>query len=254
MKLIRSKLTYANVIATIALFAALGGGAYAATQLPKDSVGTAQLKDNAVTPAKLSQSAEAGMQGPKGLKGATGPQGPKGDTGPRGEKGDQGDRGLEGQRGLEGPKGDSGPLVIDAHVGAFPAISPAGPLALAGTTTWTPGPGQVGLLSAQLVDRVAVANGSGSGPAEYCEPTITIKDNGRLLGSMGGFQYGANSISNQTTLERHFAAPVETVIGVLEPGTQHTITAEYIAGPGALLECKAGSEVEEVRVVVAPQG
>jgi hypothetical protein len=252
MKLIRSKFTYANVIATIALFAALGGGAYAATQLPKNSVGTAQIKNNAVTPAKLSQSAEAGMQGPTGPKGATGTQGPIGATGPRGEKGDQGDRGLEGQRGLEGPKGDPGPLVIDARVGAFPAISPAGPIALSGTTTWTPGPGQVGLLSAQLVDRVAVANGPGS--SEYCEPTIAIKDNGRLLGSMGGFQYGANSISNQTTLERHFAAPVETMIGVLEPGTQNTITAEYVTGPQSLLECKAGSQVEEVRVVVAPQG
>jgi hypothetical protein len=49
----RPRLTYANVIATLALFLALGGGAYAATQLPKNSVGTKQLKKGAVTGKKV---------------------------------------------------------------------------------------------------------------------------------------------------------------------------------------------------------
>jgi hypothetical protein len=50
---LRRHLSYANVTATLALFVALGGGAYAATQLPANSVGTKQLKDRAVTPVKL---------------------------------------------------------------------------------------------------------------------------------------------------------------------------------------------------------
>jgi hypothetical protein len=41
------------VVAYLALFVALGGGAYAATQLPANSVGTQQLKNGAVTPSKL---------------------------------------------------------------------------------------------------------------------------------------------------------------------------------------------------------
>lgn len=41
---LRLKLTYANVIATIALFLALGGGAWAATAFPRNSVGSAQIK------------------------------------------------------------------------------------------------------------------------------------------------------------------------------------------------------------------
>ena len=45
---LRSRLTYANVTATIALFLALGGGAYAASQLPANSVGTAQIKDHSI--------------------------------------------------------------------------------------------------------------------------------------------------------------------------------------------------------------
>ncbi len=51
---IRPKLTYANVVATIALFIALGGAsAFAAAQLAKNSVGTKQLKDGAVTGEKI---------------------------------------------------------------------------------------------------------------------------------------------------------------------------------------------------------
>lgn len=48
--------TYANVIATIALFVALGGAAVAAG-LPKNSVGPRQLKRGAVTAAKIRKNA-----------------------------------------------------------------------------------------------------------------------------------------------------------------------------------------------------
>jgi hypothetical protein len=44
---------YANIVSTICLFLLLGGGAWAATQLPKGSVGTPQLKNGAVTGAKV---------------------------------------------------------------------------------------------------------------------------------------------------------------------------------------------------------
>jgi hypothetical protein len=53
VKRIAAKLTYANVMATIAVFIALGGASYAATELPRDSVGTEQLQDGAVTSAKI---------------------------------------------------------------------------------------------------------------------------------------------------------------------------------------------------------
>jgi hypothetical protein len=59
---IRSKLTYANVVATIAVFIALGGGAYAATALRANSVGTAQLKNRAVTGRKIAKNAIDGSK------------------------------------------------------------------------------------------------------------------------------------------------------------------------------------------------
>ena len=50
---LRPRPTYANVTATLALFVALGGGAYAAASLPVNSVGTKQLKNNAVVGSKI---------------------------------------------------------------------------------------------------------------------------------------------------------------------------------------------------------
>jgi hypothetical protein len=50
---LRPRLAYANVMATIAVFIALGGASYAAFRLPKNSVGTRQLRKNAVNGAKV---------------------------------------------------------------------------------------------------------------------------------------------------------------------------------------------------------
>jgi hypothetical protein len=56
--MVRPRLTYANVMTTIAIFLALGGAtAFAANQLAKKSVGTKQLKANAVTAAKIKKNA-----------------------------------------------------------------------------------------------------------------------------------------------------------------------------------------------------
>jgi hypothetical protein len=50
---LRSRLTYANVVATLALFLALGGAAYAVSKLPRNSVGAKQIKKSAVTGIKV---------------------------------------------------------------------------------------------------------------------------------------------------------------------------------------------------------
>ena len=44
MRRLRDRLTYANVISSLALFIALGGTSYALT-LPRNSVGSAQIRD-----------------------------------------------------------------------------------------------------------------------------------------------------------------------------------------------------------------
>jgi hypothetical protein len=56
------KLSYANVVSTICLFLLLGGAAVAATVLPKNSVGTKQLKNKSVTTAKIKDGAVTGAK------------------------------------------------------------------------------------------------------------------------------------------------------------------------------------------------
>ena len=115
MKSVRKRLTYANVMSSIAVFLVLGGAtAFAASELGKESVGTSQLKKEAVSLAKIKASAK------KSLQGATGPEGAKGATGATGPTGPKGDTGAKGDRGEKGEKGDTG------EPGPFPASLPTG--------------------------------------------------------------------------------------------------------------------------------
>jgi hypothetical protein len=57
-KKIRERLTYANVMSTFAAFVALSGAtAFAASALPKNSVGSRQIKAKAITSGKLANGA-----------------------------------------------------------------------------------------------------------------------------------------------------------------------------------------------------
>jgi len=56
------RLTYANVMSTIAVFLALGGVSYAAIEIPPNSVGTAQLKPHTVGTKQLKDGAVGNAQ------------------------------------------------------------------------------------------------------------------------------------------------------------------------------------------------
>jgi len=129
---IRSRLTYANVIATIALFVALGGVSYAAVQLAKNSVkakqiapnavGSSEIKDGAVGPSELDS---------EGLAGVTGDKGPQGDKGPTGDKGLQGDPGpIGGLTKIVARMDNDGPTSSPSTGGAATPVATTG-------GTWT---------------------------------------------------------------------------------------------------------------------
>ena len=110
----------ATVIATLALFVALGGTGYAAAALAPNSVGSAQIKEGAVQSSDirdgavdssdiangaingddiksgsiqvsdLSKGAMNGLDGKDGAQGPVGPAGPKGETGAQGPAGSGG--------------------------------------------------------------------------------------------------------------------------------------------------------------------
>ena len=48
MRRIRDHMTYANVMATLAVFLVLGGGAYAVIHLPRNSVSSRNIKNGEV--------------------------------------------------------------------------------------------------------------------------------------------------------------------------------------------------------------
>jgi hypothetical protein len=79
--------TASMVVACLALAVALGGTGYAATVLPRNSVGAVQLKNNAITGAKVKnfslvrQDFKPG-QLPAGARGPVGPAGAAGAAGP----------------------------------------------------------------------------------------------------------------------------------------------------------------------------
>jgi hypothetical protein len=92
-----SHITYGNVVASAALFIALGGVSYAAIKLPKNSVGAKQIKANSITSAKVknrslgtSDFGRGALAAVKGAPGAPGAQGPKGDKGDTGKPVDRG--------------------------------------------------------------------------------------------------------------------------------------------------------------------
>ena len=85
---IRDRLTYANVIATLALFVALGGSSYAALKLPRNSVSSQQIRTGAVASSEvkdrslqlqdISNPTRASLAGKQGPPGAQGPAGQPG--------------------------------------------------------------------------------------------------------------------------------------------------------------------------------
>ncbi len=99
----------AFIVACLALLVALGGTGYAAVVLPAGSVGTKQLKKNAVVASKVKDYSlmradfrtgqlpvgQRGPQGARGLPGTAGAQGPAGPAGPSGAQGPPGVSGLE---------------------------------------------------------------------------------------------------------------------------------------------------------------
>jgi hypothetical protein len=131
---IRRNVQPATLIALLALFVAVGGTATAASglisgkqikprtitakQLGRGAVGTRQLRNRAISGAKLKPALLKSLKKP-GQPGATGATGAQGLPGLPGIQGPQGPKGVTGAKGATGPKGAQGPAgIIDPqHAG-----------------------------------------------------------------------------------------------------------------------------------------
>lgn len=113
---LRHRLTYANVMATLALFVALGGTSYAAivvtgANVRDESLTGRDVRNGSLEAAELSARARAsmkGQQGDAGSDGANGRDGQRGADGERGSTGPAGGAGASGAAGVTGPQGEVG--------------------------------------------------------------------------------------------------------------------------------------------------
>ena len=121
----RSALSFSNVTSALALFVALGGTSYAVSKPPKNSVGTAQLRDASVTAEKLAPGVAI-----------TGPRGPRGAEGPAGKDGANGAAGVRGPSDVWFARGGDVPLSAAANVRYVLARTtvPAGTYLISGQT------------------------------------------------------------------------------------------------------------------------
>jgi hypothetical protein len=180
-----ARLSYANVMATAAVFVALGGSSYAAVtitgeQIQDNSVASADVRNNSVRgkdirrgtvtstvirdasllardfmpgqlqPGSHGEPGPTGARGPEGPSGAAGPQGSQGEPGPAGPHGPAGTAGVSGVERIVGSSANNS----DSHKSAV-ATCPNGKKVL-GTGSFVQG-GATGSVPNLLTDVVILA-------------------------------------------------------------------------------------------------
>jgi hypothetical protein len=213
---LRSRLSYANVVATLALFLAIGGGTvYAALQLSKNSVKSKNIAKGAV---KTSDLGRKSVTSPKVKDGAITAEDIAAGVIPK----------------------------LDADVTGSATAGPQGgvntaaasPLPLSGTTSFTPSAGDVSAVAAE--GRFTVATTSAT---EFCQPAVRVLLNGEPSRIFVDPESGGDSTTPVQASGRDAAGPY----GLINPGTPLNITAELRGD----VDCTAGSRLDrlEVRIV-----
>jgi hypothetical protein len=163
----------ANVTATVAIFVVLGGVGYAAVSLPANSVGTSQLRANAITSAKVRNGSLLARDFRSGQL-PRGPQGAPGTPGAQGSPGAPGSPGVQGSPGSKGAPGAPGSALGYARLDPFPG-------SVAGS----------GTLDAANSRNVTQANVSHADTGSYCFSGLSFTPRNAVvtIGANGGAAY-----------------------------------------------------------------
>jgi hypothetical protein len=209
----RPRLTYANVVATLAHVLAIGGGTvYAAIHLGKDSVRSKNIAAGAVKSSDLGKNAV---------------------TGPKVKNGTIATDDLT-----------AGVIAkLQADVSGSATAGPAGgvntnttsPLPLSGKTTFTPRAGDVSAVAAEARFSIATTD-----PAESCRPAVFLLLNDQPTRIFVDPEGDANS----TTLVKDSGRDASGPYGLIDPGDPLTITAQLRGDDN----CTADSQLDRLEV------
>ena len=167
----------ALIVATIALFVALGGTSYAVTQLPKNSVGAKQLKKSAVSSPKIKdgtiEAVDMSSAALAALKGAAGAQGPPGPSGAAGAQGPQGPS-VGAAAANDASQVLTTSLASVVSLGASPSASSSGPVVVAQASRLQ--------ISASVVVYKGTSQWASQGHA-FCDLRYSVAGSGRWSGT-----------------------------------------------------------------------
>lgn len=194
-----------NLIAYLALFVALGGSAYAATALPKNSVGAKQIRKGAVTPAKLSPAALGLVKG--------GPAGPAGEAGAPGTPGAPGSPGVSG----------GGVLAADAAWVEDVDLAGCGSTDLVELSVQVAQPSRVFVTAQSVYTKVGKSPENPALEAVLYDTTEDEEDVARTMQATGGAQeveisYFGNISTSGLMMDEAETAVEDSTVAVVSPG------------------------------------
>jgi hypothetical protein len=189
----------AMVVACLALGIALGGTSYAAITLPKNSVGTKQLKKNAVISAKVKNRSLRAVDFKKG-------QLPRG---PRGLQGAQGTQGIQGIQGIQGVKGDPGTAVAYALVTETGTVETNGPVkGITNAMITHPAVGVYCFRSLPAGAKIALVSANNFNGADDTISSVYTNNTGNIvdcdIGAGDRFRVRTYDVSNAALADRPF--------------------------------------------------
>jgi hypothetical protein len=202
LRAIGRRLTYANVIASLALFLALGGGAVWAASHKSAKIGTGKLKPNAVTAGKIKANAIT--------------QSKIRDNAVTGAKLREGAVSLA--------KIAAGTNLIATASSAAVAVDR--PSAVSGTLSFTPTAGSLYLMSVEARSTNLARSGT-----EPCRVTVIPLVNGDEWGTGAPLVLSAFEPTPEAPSGTVPAAGMTSPVGIATPGATQTIGAKLVGGP-----------------------
>jgi hypothetical protein len=236
----------ATVIAALALFVALGGGAAWAGGLIPGS----RIKNHSIAVKKLTKKTILSLRGATGPSGPQGPQGtpgtpgtPGGPQGPVGPMGPMGPTGLTGATGPAGPIGPTGltgavgPTGLTGPAGETGPAGPAGPVGPKGATGATGAAGATGATGPQGATGAKGATGAtgAQGPTGPSGSTVGYTQTGATITGFHGVSLTAAAVNTgiKLTGAAVFASATSYVCYGSDITAKHTgalVTFTYTSG------------------------